>query len=320
MISIFNKSAKLYSVKVVISKVMNEKKEDTKLYKAYIVLILSYGFALIIAILMGAIFSFLHPLLMILLADITATIVIFIISSFLKNTSLYDPYWNTAPLIFAIYYLLFPQLVNRNIIRFTIVFVLVSVYSIRLTYNWLKQWKGLHHEDWRYSNYRIKMGKKFWIINLTGLQLMPTIMVYLGSISLYPVLSLSNSPIGIIDVFALIITFIAIFLETLADQQSYKFRRNRNSSQEIITTGLWKYSRHPNYFGEIMFWWGLYIFALASNNLYFWSIIGPIAITILFYVVSIPLMEKRNLERKPDYADYKKKTSKLIPWFLKRRN
>lgn len=291
-----------------------------KLFTAYIVLILSYVTAFIVAILVGIFFSFLHPLLMILLADLAATIVIFIISTILKNTSLYDPYWNTAPLIIALYYLLFPQIANGNIVRVIVVFVLVSIYSVRLTHNWAKQWRGLGHEDWRYTNYRVKMGKKFWFINFTGLQLMPTIMVYLGSISLYPVLSLRTGTLGLLDIFAIIITATAITLEALADQQSYKFRRNRKNSQEFITTGLWKYSRHPNYLGEIMFWWGLYIFTLAANILYFWVIIGPIAITILFYVVSIPLMEKRNLERKPDYAEFKKITSKLILWFSKKRN
>jgi steroid 5-alpha reductase family enzyme len=257
---------------------------------------------------------------MILLADLAATIVIFIISTILKNTSLYDPYWNTAPLIIALYYLIFPQIVNGNIVRVIVVFVLVFIYSIRLTHNWVKQWRGLGHEDWRYTNYRVKMGKKFWVINLTGLQLMPTIMVYLGSISLYPVLSLRTGSLGLIDIFAIIVTATAITLEALADQQLYKFRRNRENSQEFITTGLWKYSRHPNYLGEVMFWWGLYIFTLATNILYFWAIIGPIAMTILFCVVSIPLMEKRNLERKPNYAEYRKYTSKLILWFPKKRN
>ncbi|MFX1323863.1 MAG: DUF1295 domain-containing protein [Promethearchaeota archaeon] len=299
---------------------MKSVKRDNKLHKAYVVLVLSYTIALIVAFLVGSIISFLHPLLIVLIADLAATIVIFIISTILKNTSLYDPYWNTAPLIISFYYVLFPQVVNGNIFRVIIVFLLVFIYSIRLTYNWLKQWRGLHHEDWRYTSYREKMGRNFWLINFTGLQLMPTIMVYLGSMSLYPVLSLKMNSLGIIDIFAIFVTAVAILLETLADEQLYKFRRNRIDSQGIITKGLWKYSRHPNYFGEIMFWWGLYLFTLAASVLYYWVIIGPIAITILFYVVSIPLMEKRNLVRKPEYAEYENITSKLIPWFPKKRS
>lgn len=190
---------------------------------------------------------------------------------------------------------------------------------MRLTYNWLRGWRGLKHEDWRYSLYREKMGKNFWLINLVGLQLMPTVMVYLGSISLYPVLSLRTSSMGIIDIFAIIITGGAILVESLADQQSYKFRKKRENYTQVIKTGLWRYSRHPNYFGEILIWWGLYLFAVATDILFYWAIIGPICITILFYVVSIPMMEKRNLERKPDYIAYKKQTSRLIPWFQRKK-
>ncbi|MHA2180844.1 MAG: DUF1295 domain-containing protein [Promethearchaeota archaeon] len=296
---------------------MKESKKGKKMIVSYIVCILSYLTALVLALLAGSIFRYLHPLLIILFADIVGTIVIFVISTILKNTSLYDPYWNTIPLIISLYYLIFPQNTNMNNIRFILVSALVFIYSVRLTHNWLRGWRGLKHEDWRYTFYREKMGKNFWLINLVGLQIMPTLMVYLGSISLYPSLSLRSRSTGLIDILATIITGGAILIETLADQQSYKFRKRRETSKQIITTGLWRYSRHPNYFGEILFWWGLYLFAIAADISFYWAIIGPICITILFYVVSIPMMEKRNLERKPEYKKYKDQTPRLIPWFPK---
>ncbi len=298
---------------------MKEFNKGNNMFKAYVYVIISYVFAFFISIIIGVVFSFLHPLLMILFADLAATIVIFIISTILKNTSLYDPYWSVAPLIIASYYLFFPQISSVHSFRYIIVFILLFIWSIRLTFNWLRQWRGLKHEDWRYTMYRVKMGKKFWLINLIGLQLMPTLQVYLGSISLYPALSLRTKSIWIIDIVAIFITAAAIAIETLADQQLYNFIKTRQSHEEIITTGLWKYSRHPNYFGEILFWWGLYIFALASDVSYYWVIIGPISITFLFNILSIPIMERRNLERKPDYAIYKKQVSKLIPWFPKKK-
>lgn len=288
-------------------------------FKAYIYVIVSYVFAFFISIIIGMIFNFLHPLLMILFADIVATIVIFIISTILKNTSLYDPYWSLAPLLIALYYLLFPLTSSITNYRFIIVFLLVFTWSIRLTFNWLRQWRGLKHEDWRYTMYREKKGKTFWLTNLIGLHLMPTLQVYLGSMSLYPALSLRIKPIWIVDIVAIFITVTAILIESIADQQLYNFIKIRESHEENITTGLWKYSRHPNYFGEILFWWGLYIFALASDVSYYWVIIGPISITILFNILSIPIMERRNLKRKPDYAIYQKYVSKLIPWFPKKK-
>ena len=163
------------------------------------------------------------------------------------------------------------------------------------------------------------MGRKFWFINLTGLQLMPTILVYLGSISLYPVIVLRKNSFNYLDIVAIIITLGAILLETVADQQLYKFIKNRENSDQIINQGLWKYSRHPNYLGEILFWWGLFIFALASDFNFIWAIIGPIAITILFIFVSIPLIEKQKLEKRPEYANYKKQVSRLLLWFPKNK-
>ena len=85
-----------------------------------------------------------------------------------------------------------------------------------------------------------------------------------------------------------------------------------------MTTGLWAYSRHPNYFGEIMFWWGLFIFALAADSCYWWTIAGPLVITILFLFISIPMMDKRSLGRRPGYEEHMERVSALIPWFPKR--
>ncbi|MFX1364066.1 MAG: DUF1295 domain-containing protein [Promethearchaeota archaeon] len=295
-------------------------RHNKSIFKAYAYCTISYIIASTISIMVGILFRHLHPLLMILFADLVGTVVIFIISSIFKNTSFYDPYWSVAPLIITLYYLLFTSSSKYGYQRSIIVAILITIWSIRLTYNWLRQWQGLKHEDWRYKNYRLKMGKEFWIINLIGLQLMPTILVYLGATSLYPIFSLAANRIGIIDIFAFLVMIIAILIEALADQQLYKFIKKRKSNQEIITKGLWAFSRHPNYFGEILFWWGLFLFALAANVSYYWTIVGPISITILFNAVSIPLMERRNLERKPSYINYKKQVSRLIPWIPKKKH
>ncbi|MBY8990309.1 MAG: DUF1295 domain-containing protein [Candidatus Lokiarchaeota archaeon] len=292
---------------------------NINLIKAYIVVVCSYALAFFVAILVGMMTITFHPLVMILFADLAATLVIFVISTIIKNTSLYDPYWNIAPLVIGFYFLIFLEGPKLDNIRYIIVFILVAIWSIRLTYNWLRGWRGLKHEDWRYMYYRDKMGKKFWFINLTGLQLMPTILVYLGTISVYPAVSLRKNSLGILDLVAIIITLGSILLETIADQQMYNFIKNRENSDQIINQGLWKYSRHPNYLGEILFWWGLFIFALASDLNFIWAIIGPLSITILFNIVSIPLIEKQKLEKRPDYANYKKRVSRLILWFPKNK-
>lgn len=92
----------------------------------------------------------------------------------------------------------------------------------------------------------------------------------------------------------------------------------RKQPGQIMAVGLWRFSRHPNYLGEITFWWGLFIFGLAADSGYWWTVSGPLVITALFLFVSIPIMEKRHLERRPGYEEHKKKVSVLIPWFPKK--
>lgn len=293
-------------------------KNSGRKVKGYIYIIIAYTLAVIISLIVVTFINFLHPILIIFLADIAATFFIFIVSSIFKNASFYDLYWSVAPAVITIYWLFNPQTSKSIFLRQIFVLLLVLTWSIRLTYNWARQWQGLNHEDWRYANLRVEKGKFFWLFNLIGIQLMPTILVFLGCLSLYPALSIRNNSFNYIDIIAFSITLFAVIIEAAADQQLYNFIKNREDSTKIINKGLWKYSRHPNYFGEILFWWGLYLFALATEITFWWMIIGPIFITALFYILSIPLIEKRNLSRKPDYLQYKKTVSKLIPWLPKK--
>ncbi|MEJ2277460.1 MAG: DUF1295 domain-containing protein [Candidatus Lokiarchaeota archaeon] len=288
---------------------------EKKLIKSYLVCLFSYMSSMIIIFLFWMIGSQLPIIIFVFLADIIGTFVIFIFSTIFKNASLYDPYWSVIPMIITIFYAFNSD--NISLISI-IVTILILIWSIRLTFNWVQQWKGLSHEDWRYKDLRTENGNKFWIVNLVGIQLMPTILVYLGSLSIYTVFYMSNQNLTILDVIAFIITLSAILIETLADQQLRSFIKHRNSQEKIIKSGLWKYSRHPNYFGEILFWWGLYVFSLSTSFQFWWFIIGPLSITLLFLLVSIPLMEKKNMRTKPSYKEYKEEVSKLIPWFKKK--
>jgi steroid 5-alpha reductase family enzyme len=186
-----------------------------------------------------------------------------------------------------------------------------------LTWNWAHQWQGIKHEDWRYRDLREKNPLWFWLIELVGIDVMPTVIVFLACLPLYPVLVAGTGHFCVLDMIACIITAGAIAIETIADRQLWQFTRQKTRSGEIMTKGLWAYSRHPNYFGEITFWWGIYLFGLAANAAYWWTIIGPASVTLLFTTVSIPLMEKRNLAGRPGYAAIIKQIPTLIPWFPK---
>ncbi len=291
----------------------NTKIKEINLGTAFILVFLSYVLAILSAIGFGYLLNDLSPIIMIFLADILATLIIFTVSTVFKNASFYDPYWSFIPIVIGFYFLFTSSDSVNNFRQYTVL-LMVCLWGLRLTFNWIRQWKGMKHEDWRYANFRKKFGKSFWFINLTGIQLMPTILVFFGCLSLYPSLNSGSSNFRFLDYIALIITLGAIILETIADFQMKKFMESRQNPQEIMDKGLWAKSRHPNYLGEILFWWGLYLFGLSAEPQYWWVIFGPIAITILFLFISIPMMEKRQ-DLKSEYQNYKLKVPKLIPRF-----
>jgi len=287
------------------------------LKKVFALYAFAYILALLVAFGVGYLFRGLHPLLMIFLADIAGTLVIYIFSRVFRNASFYDAYWSIAPLFISLFWLLRTSFPSGLTVRQVIVIVLVFFWGLRLTYNWARQWQGLKHEDWRYQDLRKKLPQWFWLIDLVGIEIMPTIIVFLACLALYPALAVGINSFGAIDVFAIVITGGAIVVETVADEQLRRFTKQNLQSGAIMTKGLWEYSRHPNYFGEVTFWWGLFFFGLAADAGYWWTIIGPVSITILFLVISIPLMEKRSLARRPGYAETRKKIPVFLPWFPK---
>jgi len=283
------------------------------LRKAFALIAFAYLLALLIAVGAGYILRGLPPLGMLLLADIAGTLVIYLFGRLFRNASFYDPYWSVAPLVIVLFWFLRGSSGGVPI-RQIVVVLLVYAWGLRLTWHWARQWQGLKHEDWRYQDLRKQSPVWFWLVDLAGIEIMPTVLVFLGCLSLYPVMSVGKNPFGPLDILAVLLTGGAIIFETTADEQLWRFVRNKPKPGEILTAGLWAYSRHPNYLGEVLFWWGLFIFALAADARFWWTVIGPAAVTILFVFISIPMMEKRSLSRRPGYAELTKK----IPVFLPR--
>jgi len=123
---------------------------------------------------------------------------------------------------------------------------------------------------------------------------------------------------GVYDVLAALFTFSAILTEWIADKQLHRFRKN-NTEISFISSGIWNYSRHPNYLGEIGFWGGLFLFVISSTSLVsftgYWTIIGFVSMVILFKFISIPMMEKRNKTKRPGYTKYINRVPALLPRF-----
>ena len=283
------------------------------LIKAFLLCAKAYLIALCIAVLVGWAAGERHPILIVFVADVAATFIIFTFARYFKNASFYDAYWSVAPIAIALFWTLGAGAASGLPERQTMVITLVGVWGIRLTWNWVRGWRGLRHEDWRYAAMRQRHGRRFWLVELSGIEMMPTLVVFLGCLSLYPALT-SPAHIGWLDWIAMVVTAGAIMLEAASDDQLHNFLAESQPGQ-VMERGLWKYCRHPNYLGEVMFWWGLYLFALAADPGYWWCVAGPIAMTLLFVFISVPMMDRRNLERRPDYAQRMKQVYPLVPWF-----
>ena len=245
---------------------------------------------------------------------IYATIFIYIGSVILKNSSLYDPFWSVAPIPIALYLAL--NFENTLIVKF-LVLTPIIFWALRLTRNWIISWEGFEHEDFRYIDLKNTSMLRAEFNNFFGIHLFPTLIV---NLSLYPLVFIltNNSNSSIFLSFASLFTFLAVLLETISDEQMREFRKNPLNKGKTMKYKLWKYSRHPNYLGEIGFWFGIYMMGLSSGMAPFWIIICPLTMLALFIFVSCPMMDNRSLMNRPDYKDYMEVTSQLMLLLLKK--
>lgn len=241
-----------------------------------------------------------------LIVDIVVTSFIFIFSCILKNASVYDPYWSVQPIVITVAYMIY----INNYTLTSILFVLViCLWGIRLTANWAYTFKNLNVQDWRYTMLKEKTKKIYPIINFIGIHMVPTLIVYTCVVPAVTVI-VEGGTLNIIVIFGLLLSTFAFTLQGIADIQMHKFRKQKKTG--FIRDGLWKYSRHPNYLGEILMWWGIGIAAIASLEDKIYLILGAILNTLLFLFVSIPMADKRNSKR-GDMIKLKQETRMLLP-------
>ena len=203
-----------------------------------------------------------------LVADIVMTVLIWGFGLAYENVSIYDPYWSVIPPTMFTAWALY-----KHCFTLPVILLLVTVWwwGIRLTGNWVWTFKGIGHEDWRYTRYREKQSPfLFQVTNFFGLNMVPTLVVFA---CMLPGFGLFEAP--------------------------------------GTANALWKRGRHPNYFGEVMMWWGVWLMYASLRGID-WLMLAPFAMTDLFLFISIPMMERRQLARKPAYAAYRKRTRLFI--------
>ncbi|MDF2830159.1 MAG: hypothetical protein K0R01_3442, partial [Mycobacterium sp.] len=184
---------------------------------------------------------------------------------------------------------------------------------VRLTGNWVYAFPGLHHEDWRYPMFRDRAGKWEFAADLVAIHVIPTLQVFLGMVPVYVAVTRPGDGIAWLAVVAFVIGVAAVTLELVADVQMHRFARVRKPG-EAMDRGLWSWSRHPNYFGEFGFWFALGLFGVAAAPADAWWLMAGAAVMLaLFLGASIPMMEERSLQRRPEYQQVIDRVSTFVP-------
>lgn len=188
---------------------------------------------------------------------------------------------------------------------------LVSVWGLRLAWHINKRHRG-NPEDSRYQTWRREWSKWFYLRSYLQIFIFQGLLLYLVSLPVLIVNLNSTGGPGLYAVLGALVWIFGFIFESISDKQLAEFIKNPANKGKIMQSGLWRYSRHPNYFGEVTQWWGIWLIALGVPNGWV-GIIGPLTITILILKVSgIPLLEKK-MEGRPEFENYKERTSKFIP-------
>ena len=229
------------------------------------------------------------------------------LSLVLHDVSIVDSIWSLFFLAAAI---VFIGHAPADLARPWIVLGLVAVWALRLSaYLTWRNWG--EPEDRRYAAMREKHGPGFPVKSLLIIFALQAVLAWIIAMPLYPAMT-GAWPIGPLDVMGVALVLVGIGFETVADVQLARFKARPGNAGRVLDTGLWRYSRHPNYFGDFCVWWGFYLLALSAGG--WWTVFAPVLMTVLLLKVSgVTLLEKDIRERRPEYADYVGRTSPFFP-------
>ena len=259
--------------------------------------------------------SFLHLYFQAFLVILVLMTTLWIVSVIIKNVSIVDLFWGLGFVMITVFY-------YHNTAGFYprkfLLLALVSTWGFRLSgyLAWRNIGKG---EDFRYKEFRKKYGdKRYWWISFFQTFLLQGILMWLISAPLLGAqFYAQNNQLGILDFTAIAIWLIGISFEAGGDFQLAVFKVNPSNKGKVLNTGFWRYTRHPNYFGDAAVWWALGLICISSGS--YIPVLGSVLMTILIIKVSgVALLEKSLKDQKPEYKKYIEKTSAFIPWFPKK--
>ncbi len=241
--------------------------------------------------------------------------VLWLISVAIKNVSIVDMFWGAGFVIVNAFYFFAS---GDFYLRKVILLVLVTVWGLRLSVylTWRNIGKG---EDFRYQEFRRTYGiKRYWWISFFQTFLLQGVLMLIISLPLLAVNYSTNSEELIwLDYTGIIVWLTGIVFEAGGDFQLARFRKNPANRDKVLQSGLWKYTRHPNYFGDSAVWFAYALFCIASGS--YWPAVGSVVMILLIIKVSgVALLEKTLKDKKPEYQEYIRKTSAFFPMLPKK--
>ena len=242
-------------------------------------------------------------------------IVLWLVSLALKNSSIVDIFWGTGFVIVT--WLIFFLTPDGFLPRKILTILLVTIWGLRLSIHILLRNWG-QPEDFRYQKWRQESGSIWWLKSFFQVFLLQGFLMWIISTPIIAAEISSVSPLGLLDYLAVIVCGVGFFFETAGDYQLKKFKSNPANKGKVLDSGVWRYSRHPNYFGDAFQWWGFYLLALSTGA--WWTVFSPVIMTLLLLKVSgVALLEKSLKETKPQYREYMEATSAFVPWFPRQK-
>jgi len=196
-----------------------------------------------------------------------------------------------------------------------LVAALTSAWGLRLCayLSWRNWGKG---EDPRYGKWRQASGERFWLVSLFKVFWLQAVFLWvIALVVMIPQMAPQPTRLTAWDWLGAAVWLLGFAFESVADRQLQRFKDDPRNTGQVMDRGLWRYSRHPNYFGESLIWWGMFFIALAVPG-GGWTLISPVIITlVLLKMTGVPLTERTTMERRPGYRDYMRRTSTFVPWF-----
>jgi len=240
---------------------------------------------------------------------------LWVISVMLKNVSIVDLFWGPGFVIInAFYFVLSGNTGTRKIL----LLILVTLWGLRLFIYLVFRNIG-KGEDFRYREFRRKYGpERYWWISYFQTFLLQGVLMMLVSLPLLGAnTGIQTGRLSWPDYLGILVWLIGFTFEAGGDFQLSGFKQNPENKGKVLNTGFWKFTRHPNYFGDAAVWWSFTLFSAAAGS--YWQIAGSILMTLLIIKVSgVALLERSLNDTKPEYREYVRKTSSFFPWFPKK--